>query len=163
MFNKIVRTVRNVFFMTEEEYIDTVQYYSKLFDLKWKWKISVLEELPFTEMNYDRSQALACTNYLTQEVDFKSSIFKTNPKILVRGYIRHELRHCQQMEHIYAAMVEKGGEALASIYTTLIISNDNQRGYTRSLMEADAWLVFFGIYKNIDKIVAKIIKRNFWS
>lgn len=83
------------------------------------------------------------------------------PKFLARAYIRHEIRHCAQMEAIDGKMREKYGDNLSSIYTSMIIVSDNQNGYGKSLMEADAWLAFLGICMDINKVADKIIKKNF--
>ena len=65
------------------------------------------------------------------------------------------------MEAIDGKMREKYGDNLSSIYTSMIIVSDNQNGYGKSLMEADAWLAFLGICMDINKVADKIIKKNF--
>lgn len=152
--------LKKIFLMDEEAYINTIEYYSHKFDLHWDWKFSVVEDLPNANMNYDSSKALACTDFVNRQVNFKTMIFKKNPKFMAKAYIRHELRHCQQMEKIHSAIMAKGLESLAGIYTMMVINNDNLKGYQNSMMEADAWLAFIGIYINIDKVVKKLIKRN---
>ena len=111
--------------------------------------------------NYpDINKIVACTDWGSATVLFKSKLLKM-PKFLARAYIRHEIRHCKQMEIIYTKMKEKYGD-LANVYTMMIINNDNRNGYKKSLMEADAWLAFFNVFLDIDKVVSKIIKRNWF-
>ena len=159
MFEKIKAFFSKLFFMSEEEYINSIEYYSQKFDLHWEWKFFVTEELPNVNMNYERSKALACTDFDNRQVNFKTMIFKKNPKFMAKAYIRHELRHCQQMEILHDKLREKYGE-LSGIYTTMLIGLDNSRGYGKSIMEQDAWMTFFGFHYNINKVVNRIIKRN---
>lgn len=150
------------FLMDVDEYKKTIKFYGEKFKLKSRWVVSIIDSFsPELKMNYNAEKAIACTNWGAKTVLFKSKLL-TMPKFLARAYIRHEIRHCEQMEVINHTMKEKYGDNLADIYTSMIIINDNRNGYKNSLMEADAWLAFFGIYLNIDKVVGKIIKRNWF-
>ena len=150
------------FLMDVDEYKKAIKFYGEKFKLKSRWVVSIIDSFsPELKMNYNVEKAIACTNWGAKTVLFKSKLL-TMPKFLARAYIRHEIRHCEQMEVINHTMKEKYGDNLADIYTSMIIINDNRNGYKNSLMEADAWLAFFGIYLNIDKVVGKIIKRNWF-
>lgn len=152
------------FFMDNTKYEKAVRFYAEKFKLKEKWVISVVDSFPPEwKMNYKNSEkVVACTNWMATTVLFKSSLLAM-PAFLGRAYIRHEIRHCAQAEGINAKMKEKcGDDGLARVYTSMIIVSDNQKGYNKSLMEADAWLAFFGVYMNIEKVVNKIIKWNWF-
>lgn len=149
------------FFMDIDEYKKAIKFYGEKFKLKSRWVVSIIDSFsPELKMNYNSEKAIACTNWGDKTVLFKSKLL-TMPKFLARAYIRHEIRHCEQMEAIYTKMKEKYGD-LAEIYTSMIIINDNRNGYKNSLMEADAWLAFFNVFLDIDKVVSKIIKRNWF-
>ena len=150
------------FLMDVDEYKKAIKFYGEKFKLKSRWVVSVVDSFPSEwKMNYENSEkVVACTNWMTTTVLFKSSLL-TMPAFLGRAYIRHEIRHCAQMEGINAKMKEKYGD-LANVYTMMIINNDNRNGYKKSLMEADAWLAFFNVFLDIDKVVSKIIKRNWF-
>ena len=151
------------FLMDVDEYWNTIRFYAEKFKLKRRWTVSMVDAFPDNlKTNYPEiDKIVACTDWGFATVLFKSKLL-TMPKFLARAYIRHEIRHCEQMEVINHTMKEKYGDNLADIYTSMIINNDNRNGYKNSLMEADAWLAFFGIYLNIDKVVGKIIKRNWF-
>ena len=156
MFAKL----KKIFLMSEEDFNVSLNYYIKKFGLQESWSFKVVDELPATKTNYpNKEDVLAFTDLGSLSVVFKRTMFR-KPAFLVRGYIRHELRHCQQMEKIHSAIMAKGLESLAGLYTMMVINNDNLKGYQNSMMEADAWLAFIGIYINIDKMVKKLIKRN---
>jgi hypothetical protein len=159
MFDMFKDIIKKFFFMDEEEYQQTLQYYAAKFQLQQKWIVEVVEKLPQVKTNYSDPEGVkAFTDWVSHRVVFKHSLM-LNPKWITRAYIRHELRHCQQMELIHLKMKERYGE-LAGIYTQLLIAADNIKGYNKSLMEQDAWLVFFGVRRNINKTVDMIIKRN---
>ena len=147
--------------MDIDEYKKAIKFYGEKFKLKSRWVVSIIDSFsPELKMNYNAEKAIACTNCGDKTVLFKSKLL-TMPKFLARAYIRHELRHCLQMEVINKKMREKYGDNLSSIYTQMVIAFDNQNGYKNSLMEADAWLAFFGIYMDINKVTDRIIKSNF--
>ena len=149
------------FMMNTEEYKNSIICYAEKFHLRMRWTISTVHSFPDNlRLNYSAEKAVACTNWGDKTVLFKSKLLKM-PKFLARAYIRHEIRHCAQMEVIYTKMKEKYGD-LAEIYTSMIIVSDNQNGYGKSLMEADAWLAFFGVCMDINKVADKIIKRNWF-
>ena len=159
MFENLKAIFSKVFFMDEEEYHKTLQYYAAKFQLQQKWIVEVVEKLPQVKTNYSDPEGVkAFTDWVSHRVVFKHSLM-LNPKWITRAYIRHELRHCQQMEILHDKLREKYGE-LSGIYTTMLIGLDNSHGYKKSLMEQDAWLVFFGVCCNINKTVDRIIKRN---
>lgn len=148
-------------FMDNTEYEKAVRFYAKKFKLKEKWIVSTVDSFPQgLKMNYSAEKAIACTNWESKTVLFKSKLM-TMPVFIARAYIRHEIRHCAQIECINEKMREKYGDNLSSIYTQMVIVSDNQNGYGKSIMEADAWLAFFGVYMDINKVVDKIIKKNF--
>lgn len=159
MFEKMRNICKRLFFMNEKEYAETLLYYADKFGLKEQWAISVVEKLPKVKLNCDTSKALAFTEWETRRVVFKEEIFEKF-KFLTRAYIRHEIRHCSQMEVIHDVLSTRYGEASSSYYTSMIIAFDNSNGYGKSLMEADAWLATFGIIMDINKVATKIIKRN---
>lgn len=145
--------------MDVDEYKKAIKFYGEKFKLKSRWVVSIIDSFsPELKMNYNAEKAIACTN--GSQNSFVQ--IKITDNAGSRAYIRHEIRHCEQMEVINHTMKEKYGDNLADIYTSMIIINDNRNGYKNSLMEADAWLAFFGIYLNIDKVVGKIIKRNWF-
>ena len=150
------------FFMNVNEYWAAVCFYAKKFQLERRWTVSMVDSFPDNlKTNYPEiDKIVACTDWGSATVLFKSKLLKM-PKFLASAYIRHEIRHCAQMEAIDGKMREKYGDNLSSIYTQMVIVSDNQNGYGKSMMEADAWLAFFGIYLNIDKVANKIIKKNF--
>ena len=159
MFDMFKNVIKKFFFMDEEEYHQSLQYYAEKFHLKEAWSIAVVEKLPQVKTNYSDPEGVkAFTDWLSHRVVFKHSLMR-NPKWIVRAYIRHELRHCQQMEILHDKLREKYGE-LSGIYTTMLIGLDNSRGYGKSIMEQDAWMTFFGFHYNINKVVNRIIKRN---
>ena len=152
------------FLMDVDEYWNFIRFYAKKFKLERRWTVSMVDSFsPELKMNYPEiDKIVACTDWPASLVLFKSKLLKM-PAFLARAYIRHEIRHCAQMEGINAKMKEKcGDDGLARVYTSMIIVSDNQKGYNKSLMEADAWLAFFGVYMNIEKVVDKIIKRNWF-
>ena len=145
--------------MSAEEYDEAIAHYAATFRLQQKWIVEVVEKLPEVKTNYsDSKEVLAFTDWITHHVVFKDSLMH-KPKWIARAYIRHELRHCQQRELFHLKMKEKYGE-MAGIYTQLLIAADNIKGYGRSIMEQDAWLVSCGIYLDINKIVKRILKRG---
>lgn len=159
MLKMMRNLLKGFFFMNEKEYEKTISFYASKFNLKEKWVISVVERLPKVKLNCGNpDKALAFTEWSARRVVFKEEIF-SKFKMLTRAYIRHELRHCEQMEHINSALSTKYASS-SNFYTNMLIALDNKEGYRKSLMEADAWLAFFGVYMNIDKVVKKIIKRN---
>ena len=151
------------FMMNTEEYKNSIIRYAEKFHLKMRWTIEMVHSFPDNlKMNYSAEKAVACTDWNSVSVLFKDSLL-TMPKFLARAYIRHEIRHCAQMEIIHTKMKEKcGDDGLSRVYTSMIIINDNRNGYKSSLMEADAWLAFFNVFLDIDKVVDKIIKRNWF-
>lgn len=152
------------FFMNANEFWNTIRFYAEKFKLEGRWTVSMVDAFPDNlKTNYPEiDKIVACTDWKSLSVLFKDSLL-TMPKFLARAYIRHEIRHCAQMEGINAKMKEKcGDDGLAQVYTSMIIVSDNQKGYNKSLMEADAWLAFFGVYMNIEKVVNKIIKWNWF-
>lgn len=151
------------FMMNAEEYKNSIIRYAEKFHLRMRWTISTVHSFPDNlRLNYSAEKAVACTDWSSSSVLFKDNLL-TMPKFLARAYIRHEIRHCAQMEVIYNKMKEKcGDDDLARVYTSMIIINDNRNGYKSSLMEADAWLAFFNVFLDIDKAVDKIIKRNWF-
>ena len=160
MFENLKAIFSKLFFMSEEEYEETLGKYAAKFQLQQKWVIQVVEKLPEVKTNYsDPKGVLAFTDWNTHKVVFKDSLMHKQ-KWLARAYIRHELRHCQQMEWMNVKMKEKYGGDLANIYTQILIAGDNIKGYNKSLMEQDAWLAFCGIYINIEKVVNRIIHHN---
>ena len=160
MFEKLKAFFSKVFFMSEEEYEEALSKYAAKFQLQQKWVIQVVEKLPDVQTNYsNKDEVLGFTDWVSHKVVFKHALIN-KPKFLVRAFIRHELRHCQQMEWMNVKMKEKYGGDLANIYTQILIAGDNIKGYNKSLMEQDAWLAFCGIYINIEKVVNRIIKRN---
>lgn len=150
------------FFMDTTKYEKEVRFYAEKFQLKEKWTISVVDSFPQgLKMNYSAEKAIACTNWGSKTVLFKSKLM-TMPTFLARAYIRHELRHCAQIEKIFSKMKEKYGDNnLADIHTSIIIINDNQNGYGKSIMGADAWLASFNVFLDINKVVDKIVKKTF--
>lgn len=158
MFKMMLESLKKIIYMNEKDYEETISFYANKFGLKEKWVISVVEKLPEVKLNCDPEKALAFTEWDNRRVVFKEVIF-AKVKFLARAYIRHELRHCEQMEAIRSVLSTKYGE-LANQYTEIVILADSSEGYSRSLMEADAWLAFFGVYLNIDKVATKIIKRS---
>ena len=162
MLAKLKRLFNKIFFMSKEDYDNIIVHYIEKFQLKEKWNFSLVNSFPIPEekMNYhDINRVVACTDWVTKSVLFKDELMAM-PKVLARAYIRHELRHCQQMEKIHELLLKKEGELLANIYTCIIITNDNKNGYDKSMMEADAWAAFFGINLNIKKVVRKIINNS---
>lgn len=157
MFKKMLDSLKGFFFMNEKEYEKTILFYASKFNLKEQWAISVVEKLPEVKLNCDPGKALAFTEWDNRRVVFKEVIF-AKVKFLARAYIRHELRHCEQMEHINSALSTK--YASSGNLTNMIVAFDNKDGYRKSLMEADAWLAFFGVYLNINRVTTKIIKRS---
>ena len=157
---EMVKTIfSKIFFMSEDEYHETIEYYKDKFHLKKDWSFYVVDELPATKTNYpNKEEVMAFTDLGRLSVVFKRRMFK-QPSFLVRGYIRHEIRHCQQMEVIQQVLREKYGE-LASIYAAVVFTNDMIGGYSKSIMEQDAWMTFFGFHYNINKVVDRIIKRS---
>ena len=148
--------------MNADEFWNTIRFYAEKFKLEGRWTVSMVDSFsPELKMNYPVDKIVACTDWGSATVLFKSKLLKM-PKFLARAYIRHEIRHCAQMEGINAKMKEKCGDGLSRVYTSMIIVSDNQKGYNKSLMEADAWLAFFGVYMNIEKVVNKIIKWNWF-
>lgn len=149
------------FFMSIDECLDVISFYAEKFKLKRRWTVSMVDAFPDNlKTNYpDINKIVACTDWGSATVLFKYKLLKM-PKFLARAYIRHEIRHCKQMEIIYTKMKEKYVD-LANVYTMMIINNDNRNGYKKSLMEADAWLAFFNVFLDINKVVDKIIKKNF--
>ena len=159
MIAKVKKIFSKLFFMNEEKYQEAISHYTEKFQLKQKWNFSVVNKLPDVKSNYpDKAKVLAFTNWTGLNVVFKDSIMSM-PAFIARAYIRHEMRHCQQMEKIHDLMLKKEGGLLANIYTCMIISNDNKNGYDKSIMEADAWAAFFGVNLNIKKVVKKIISN----
>ena len=150
------------FFMSIDECFGVIRFYAEKFKLKRRWNVSMVDVFPDNlKTNYpDSNKIVACTDWGSATVLFKSKLLKM-PKFLARAYIRHEIRHCKQMEIIYTKMKEKYGD-LANVYTMMIINNDNRNGYRKSLMEADAWLAFFNVFLDINKVVDKTIKRNWF-
>lgn len=150
------------FLMDVDEYWNAIRFYAEKFKLKRRWTVSMVDAFPDNlKTNYPEiNKIVACTDWGSATVLFKSKLL-TMPKLLARAYIRHEIRHCAQMEAIDGKMREKYGDNLSSIYTSMIIVSDNQNGYGKSLMEADAWLAFFGVCMDINKVANKIIKKNF--
>ena len=152
------------FLMDVDEYWNAIRFYAEKFKLKRRWTISMVDAFPDNlKTNYPEiDKIVACTDWGSATVLFKSKLL-TMPKFIARAYIRHEIRHCAQMEGINSKMKEKcGDDGLARVYTSMIIVSDNKNGYNKSLMEADAWLAFFGVYMNIEKVVNKIIKWNWF-
>ena len=159
MFEMVKKFFNKLFFMSEEEYHKTLRHYIDKFELKKKWSFYVVDELPPTKTNYpNKEEVMAFTDLGSLSVVFKRKMFK-QPSFLVRGYIRHEIRHCQQMEVIQQVLREKYGE-LASFYAAVVFTNDMIGGYNKSIMEQDAWMTFFGFHYNINKVVDRIIKRS---
>lgn len=155
MFEKLKKN----FLMSEEDFNASLNYYIKKFGLQESWSFKVVDELPATKTNYpNKEEVLAFTDLGSLSVVFKRTMFK-QPAFLVRGYIRHELRHCQQMEVIQQVLREKYGE-LSSLYAAVVFTNDMIGGYNKSIMEQDAWMTFFGFHYNINKVVERIIKRS---
>lgn len=149
------------FFMSIDECLGAIRFYAEKFHLERKWTVSIVKSFPTNlKTNYPIDKIVACTDWGSATVLFKSKLLKM-PKFLARAYIRHEIRHCAQMEAIAGKMREKYGDSLSSIYTSMIIVSDNQNGYGKSLMETDAWLAFFGVCMDINKVADKIIKKNF--
>ena len=152
------------FFMSIDECLGAIRFYAEKFKLKRRWTVSMVDAFPDNlKTNYpDSDKIVACTDWGSATVLFKSKLL-TMPKFLARAYIRHEIRHCAQMEVIHTKMKEKcGDDGLARVYTSMIIINDNRNGYKSSLMEADAWLASINVFLDIDKVVDKIIKRNWF-
>ena len=151
------------FLMDVDEYWNAIRFYAEKFKLKRRWTVSMVDAFPDNlKTNYPEiNKIVACTDWGSATVLFKSKLLKM-PKFFARAYIRHELRHCEQMETIYNRMKEKYGDNnLADIHTSIIIINDNQNGYGKSIMEADAWLAFFNVFLDINKVVDKIVKKTF--
>ena len=160
MLEIVKKFFTKLFFMNEEKYQEAISHYTEKFQLKQNWNFSVVSNLPDVKSNYpDKTKVLAFTNWTGLCVIFKDNIMSM-PTFIARAYIRHELRHCQQMEKIHELMLKKEGELLANIFTCMIITNDNKNGYDKSIMEADAWAAFFGINLNIKKVVRKIINNS---
>ena len=122
MFENLKTIFSKVFFMSEEEYDETLSKYAAKFQLQQKWVIQVVEKLPDVQTNYSNPEGVkAFTDWLSHRVVFKHSLMRS-PKWLARAYIRHELRHCQQMENLHLKMKEKFGGDLGFLYTHLIPS-----------------------------------------
>lgn len=159
MFAKLKKIFTNLFFMSEDEFDAVVKQYSKKFKLKENWNFQLNEKLPAVKMNYsDPNGVVALTDPATKTVCFKHDIL-SQPRYMVRAYIRHELRHCKQIECLIDKLRQKYGDTFG-VYFSTIVSIDMSRGYYNSLMEKDAWMAFFGVCRNIDKVVNRIIKNN---
>ena len=159
MLEKIKKFFNKIFFMNETEFDTAVNQYSKKFKLKENWNFQLNENLPAVKMNYsDPNGVVALTDPATKNVWFKHDIL-LQPRYMVRAYIRHELRHCKQIECLIDKLRQKYGDKF-DVYFSTIVSIDMSRGYYNSLMEKDAWMAFFGVCRNIDKVVKKIIEEN---
>ena len=105
------------FFMSIDECLGAIRFYAEKFHLERKWTVSIVKSFPTNlKTNYPIDKIVACTDWGSATVLFKSKLLKM-PKFLARAYIRHEIRHCAQMEAIAGKMREKYGDSLSSIYT----------------------------------------------
>ena len=72
------------FLMDVDEYKKAIKFYGEKFKLKSRWVVSVVDSFPSEwKMNYENSEkVVACTNWMTTTVLFKSSLL-TMPAFLV--------------------------------------------------------------------------------
>ena len=101
------------FFMNADEFWNTIRFYAEKFKLERRWTISMVDTFPDNlKTNYPEiDKIVACTDWGSATVLFKSKLLKM-PKFIARAYIRHEIRHCAQMEAIDKKMREKYGDSL---------------------------------------------------